>query len=68
MYKTWHKGIIFENLSGFLWIGNTQKITHKRLIEHEQKLDECLLKEKTRGKKRMVMVSNKISLDRKGTR
>ena len=40
-----------ENLSRFLWIGNTQKITHKRLIEHEQKLDECLLKEKTRGRK-----------------
>jgi hypothetical protein len=41
----------FENLSRFLRIGNTQKITHKRLIEREQKLDEYLLKEKMRGKK-----------------
>ena len=36
------------NLSGFLQIENTQKITHKRLIEHEQKLDECLLEERNK--------------------
>ena len=48
------------NLSRFLQIGNTQKKTHERLIEHKQKLDKLLLERKRVGK-RMVMVKDKIS-------
>jgi hypothetical protein len=58
---------IAENLFGEIQIGNTQKITYERLIKRKQKLDKLLLRRK-RERKRMVMVSNKISLDGRGTR
>ena len=43
-------GCIYENLSGFLWIGNTQRITHERLIRPRMNLDELLIEGKWKVK------------------